>query len=72
VSGTVHIGGDPTDEEAAAIVAAVSAFMSGGAAQGDPRPAVYGSPWRFAALQQAADRAPLLYADSAATRKAGR
>ena len=67
MSGAVRIGGDPTDEEAAAIVAAVSAFMSGGAAHGDLRPSVYRSPWRIAALQQAADRAPLLYAFAEAT-----
>ncbi len=46
------IEGDPTDEEAVAIAAAVTAALTASTAPGDPRPAVYRSAWRRAAIDE--------------------
>jgi hypothetical protein len=73
VSGAVRVevAGEATDEETAAILATVAAFTSGGTQAGDPRPAAYRSAWRAAAIQQAAERPPLVYGVPASARMAG-
>ncbi len=49
----VTVSGDPTPEEAAAIVAAATAVLSSAApAAEDPRPWQYRSQWRRAAIEE--------------------
>lgn len=66
----LSVGGDATDEEVAAITAAVSVFLTGGPAATDPRPSAYRSRWRAAAIGQAAERPPLMFGVPSPTRPA--
>ncbi len=48
----VSIAGDPTPEEAAAIIAAANIVLSAAPAPEDPRPWPYRSQWRRAAIEE--------------------
>lgn len=53
----VIVSGDPTPEEAAAIVAATQLVLTaGGPAEADPRPWAYRSAWRRAAIDEGVQR----------------
>lgn len=51
-SAEVTISGDPTPEEAAAIIAAANLVLSAAPAVEDPRPWPYRSQWRRAAIEE--------------------
>ncbi len=50
------VSGNPTPEEAAAIVAAVQLLTAAGPTQDDPRPWAYRSAWRRAAIDEGVQR----------------